>query len=225
MKKEGSVETIIQSLQKMLGDGRLKPGEKIPSERILAEQFKTSRGYVRKALQKLEFYGVVEIVPQKGIYMSKIRAVVLDALMTNVSNIDAFSLVDLIETRSHLEILSARLAAERGDEKDFQRIHNAQKDFVDACKVGESTLEEDHLFHLEIVKASKNTVLQSLLTLLTPEIIAMNRDFKDDASVIYKKSLTEHDNILKSIIARKPEDAIKMMTYHMEQSRSRRVDD
>ncbi len=225
MKKEGSVETIIQSLQRMLRDGTLKPGEKIPSERILAEQFKTTRGYVRKALQKLEFYGVVEIVPQKGIYMSMIRAVVLDALMTNVSNIDAFSLVDLIETRSHLEILSARLAAERGDEKDFERIQNAHKAFVDACKAGKPTLEEDHLFHLEIVRASKNTVLQSLLTLITPEIIAMNRDFKDDINVIYKKSLTEHDNILKNIIARNLEDTVKSMSYHMEQSRSRRIDD
>ena len=167
----------------------------------------------------------MEIVPQKGIYMSSIRAVVLDALMTNVTNFDAFSLADLIEARSHLETFSAGLAAERGDVNDFGRIQAAHEDFARTYEAGKPTLDEDHLFHLEIARASKNTVLQSLITLITPEIISMNRNFREDAEEVYKKSLTEHENILKGILARKPEAAAEAMAYHMEQSKNRRMDD
>ena len=70
MGKDDPVDVIIHELQRMLRAETIKPGGKIPSERMLAERLKTSRGYVRKALQKLEFYGVLEIRPQKGIYLS-----------------------------------------------------------------------------------------------------------------------------------------------------------
>jgi len=218
------VDIIIQKLQEMLREGVLESGKKIPSERVLAERFSTTRGYVRKAIQKLEFYGVLKIVPQKGIYVSSIRKNALDVLMTNVLNVDIHSMADLIETRSNLEIFSAELAAERGDDRDFQRIEEAHNEFIKAYEADKPTLEEDHLFHLAIVKASKNTVLQSLITLITPEIIAMNRDFKENMKEMHKKSLIEHKIILTSLLARDSAASVEAMSDHMRQSRDRRLD-
>ncbi|NQT58485.1 MAG: FadR family transcriptional regulator [Bacteroidetes bacterium] len=218
------VDNIIQKLQEMLREGVLESGKKIPSERVLAERFRTTRGYVRKALQKLEFYGVLKIVPQKGIYVSSIRPNALDVLMTNVLTVDIHDMPSLIETRSNLEIFSANLAAERGDAKDFQRIEEAHNEFIKAYENDKPTLEEDHLFHLAIVKASKNTVLQTLITLITPEIIAMNKDFKENMKEMHKKSLYEHKAILKSLLARDPAASAEAMSQHMMQSRSRRLD-
>ncbi|WP_319477812.1 FadR/GntR family transcriptional regulator [Marispirochaeta aestuarii] len=224
MGKDDPVDEIIQELQKMLRAETIKPGGKIPSERMLAERLKTSRGYVRKALQKLEFYGVLEIRPQKGIYLSGMRPIALDALITNIRNFDAFAIEDLIETRSYLEIFSARLAAERGDSGDYTRIAQANEDFQQAFKLKRSTLEEDHLFHLAIVKASKNKVLESLITQITPEIIAMNKNFKEDQNLVFKSSLHEHEDVLKNIVNRNPEGAAAAMENHMNQSRIRRLD-
>jgi GntR family transcriptional regulator, transcriptional repressor for pyruvate dehydrogenase complex len=217
-------DAIIQKLQEMLREGVLESGKKIPSERVLAERFNTTRGYVRKALQKLEFYGVLEIVPQKGIYVSTIQLKALDVLMTNILNVNTHTKSDLIETRSNLEIFSAELAAERGDDADFQRIEEAHNEFVKAYELDKPTLDEDHLFHLAIVKASKNTVLQSLITLITPEIIAMNRDFKENMKVMHKKSLDEHKAILTCLLAGDPAASAEAMASHMRQSRDRRLD-
>jgi len=223
MGKDDPVDVIIQELQKMLRAETIKPGGKIPSERMLAERLKTSRGYVRKALQKLEFYGVLEIRPQKGIYLSGMRPIALDALITTIRNFDAFAIEDLIETRSYLEIFSARLAAERGDSGDYARIVKANEDFHQAL-LKRSTLEEDHLFHLAIVKASKNKVLESLITQITPEIIAMNKNFKEDQNLVLKNSLHEHEDVLKNILNRNPEGAAEAIENHMNQSRIRRLD-
>ncbi len=218
------VDIIIHEIQQLLRNETFQPGMKIPSERVLAERFSTTRGYVRKALQKLEFYGVLEIRPQKGIYISAIRPMALDALITNILNFDAFDLEDLMEARTNLEIFSSRLAALRGTEEDLLRIREAHRAFEEAFEASRYTLEEDHLFHLAIVKASGNKVLQSLITQITPEIIAVNKHFKEDPDKVLKNSLKEHKRILNAIIRGDAVEAAAAMEAHMDASRERRLD-
>ena len=54
------VDLIIQQIRSLISSGQINPGEKLPSERKLAEQFGVSRGQVREALGKLEFYGILK---------------------------------------------------------------------------------------------------------------------------------------------------------------------
>jgi len=221
--KISQVDIIITHLQAKLRDGTLKPGEKIPSERILAEELHTTRGYIRKAIQRLEHYGVLEVVPQKGIYLPLIKPVTLDALINNILNFNEHDIISLLETRANLEIFAARLAATRGSDEDFKNIKNSHEQFIVSYQEGNSTLEEDHLFHLSIAKATQNSVLESLITLITPEIIAMNRNFKENYSVVVKKSIEEHAAIVDSILARDANQAAHMMAIHMEESQKRRM--
>ena len=221
--KQFQVDNIIKQLQEKLREGTLKPGEKIPSERVLADEFNTTRGYIRKAIQRLEHYGVLEVFPQKGIYIPLIKPVTLDALINNILNFNDHDIASLLETRSNLEIFAARLAANRGSESDFEMIQKSHIEFIASYKEGNSTLEEDHLFHLSIAKATKNSVLESLITLITPEIIAMNRNFKEDYSVVVKNSINEHASIVEAILAKDAEQAARMMAIHMEKSQTRRM--
>ncbi len=224
MNNSDPVDSIIHEIQELLRNETFQPGMRIPSERVLAERFNTTRGYVRKALQKLEFYGVLEIRPQKGIYISAIRPMALDALITNILNFDAFDLGDLMEARTNLEVFSARLAALRGTEEDHRRIQDAHAAFEKAFEDSRYTLEEDHLFHLAIVKASGNKVLQSLITQITPEIIAVNKHFKEDPDKVLKNSLKEHKRILNAILRGDAAAAATAMEQHMDASRERRLD-
>lgn len=207
----------------MLREGTLKPGDKIPSERELAQKFSTTRGYIRKALQKLEFYGLLEIIPKKGVFVSQIRTIAIDALITNIHNFESFSLEELIETRSQLEVFATRLAAERIEAENLERLWQMQEKFCTACRSGHPALEEDHLFHLALAAASQNRVLQALLTMLTPEIIAMNRDFREQKESQGKESMQEHALILQAVSNRDPAAAVEAMDNHMNQSRRRRL--
>ena len=142
------VDLIIKQIQDKLRDGSLKPGEKIPSERILAEQCNTTRGYIRKALQKLEHYGVLEIIPQKGIYIPLIKPVTLDALINNMKN--------------ELEILTKNLATASSDEETKEPKESFEEKIKSICaKYNLSDREADILQH--IVYGYKNTEIADKL--------------------------------------------------------------
>ena len=63
---EKPVDKIINQIRTLIISGELKPGDKLPPERRLAEKFGVSRGPVREAIQKLEFYGILKTQPQSG---------------------------------------------------------------------------------------------------------------------------------------------------------------
>ena len=86
--------------------------------------------------------------------------------------------------------------------------------------MGNSGLEEDHLFHLKIAECSGNPVLRSLIGLITPDIIAMSR--KDEPDRRYQHTLKEHEKVLQGIVDRKPDAAAEAMLQHIEMARKRR---
>ena len=220
---DNPVDHILSEIKALIADGTFKAGSKIPSERELASKFDTTRGYVRKALQQLELYGILEIKPQKGIYLANLGLKSIDVLISNILTSQAYDMRDLIETRSHLEFLSAQLAASRGTEENFEEMKAAHQKYLDACNRGGSPLEEDHLFHLAIVNASQNKVLQSLISMITPDIIAMNKNYKDKG--VKQNNIGEHEEILKNILNRDVESAGEAMKIHMENSRKRRLEE
>ena len=215
--------TVIDHIRSLIADGTYKPGMRLPSERVLADTMHTTRGYIRKALQRLELYGVITIRPQSGIYIAEMGAAALDGLISNILTMDPQTVWDFIETRSHLEILSAGLAAERANEENLENIRIAHRNFINAFEKGKKTLETDHLFHLAIVKASENRVLQSLISLLTPDIIALNRDFVEKDQVNNRNTPEEHQRIVDSIESGEPDAASAAMSRHMDASRIRRM--
>ena len=216
-------EAIISRIQSLIAGGTLGPGMRLPSERVLAEQLGTTRGYVRKALQKLEFYGILEIRPQSGIYVADIGPQALEGLIASAVNIHKGKARDLVETRFHLEVLSARLAAARRTGEDLEIIGEAHDTYVRRFHSGQDTLEADHLFHLAIARASGNAVLRSLISLLTPDIIAMNKNFKEEKGAEYNNTPEEHSRLVEAIQEGAIDAAGEAMMLHMERSRIRRM--
>jgi GntR family transcriptional repressor for pyruvate dehydrogenase complex len=69
-KREDGERYVLEHIQVLLNSGSLKPGDRLPSERQLSESFNVTRGYVRKALQRLEYYGLVRTFPSAGLSSS-----------------------------------------------------------------------------------------------------------------------------------------------------------
>ena len=59
-------DKIIKQIRNLITSGQLNPGDKLPSERKLAEKFGVGRTSVRDAIRKLEFYGILKTLPQSG---------------------------------------------------------------------------------------------------------------------------------------------------------------
>ena len=61
---------IIAEIKSLINLKNLEPGEKLPSERLLAERLGVTRGSIRNAIQKLEFYGLLKSMPQSGTFIA-----------------------------------------------------------------------------------------------------------------------------------------------------------
>jgi GntR family transcriptional repressor for pyruvate dehydrogenase complex len=219
---EKPADLIIKQIRQLISTGRLQPGMRLPSERELADRFGVGRGYIREALKKLEFYGILKTQPQKGTIVASLGVKALEGLISNILATETRDFESLMEIRALLEVHAARLAAQRTNEREIQEIFSAFEDFRKKVERGESGLEEDHLFHLKIAEESKNAVLRSLIGLITPDIITMSREHQSRPEQRFQTTLKEHERILEGIRSRDPERAAQAMSEHMEMAHNRR---
>jgi GntR family transcriptional repressor for pyruvate dehydrogenase complex len=219
---EKPADLIIRQIRQLISSGRLKPGMRLPSERVLAERFGVGRGHIREAIKKLEFYGILKTRPQKGTIVVSLGVKALEGLISNLLATHTRDLESLMEIRTLLEVHAARLAAQRAGETEVEEIFRAFEDFRSKVEQGESGLEEDHLFHLKIAEESKNPVLRSLIGLITPDIITMSREHQGRRGQRQQTTVKEHEGILEGIRSRDPERAARAMSEHMDMAHKRR---
>lgn len=216
IKVETPVDMIIRQIKSLITSGQLNPGDKLPSERVLAEKFGIGRSYVREAISKLDFYGIVKTLPQSGTLVAGLGIAALEGLITDVLAIEKSDFFSLVETRVCLEIKAAALAAERRTADDIIAIKNALQQYEQKLTTQNQAVEEDLLFHLKIAEASGNTVLKSLMLIITPDIIKNYAQLKVCDGPTNQKTIYEHQQILQCIIEQNVDGVQKMMAEHLD---------
>ena len=212
---EKPVDKIIKQIKKLISSGQLKPGDKLPSERMLSERFAIGRTYVRDAIQKLEFYGILKTLPQSGTVVAGFGITALEGLITDVLELEGNDFHALVETRVILETNAVRFAAQRRTDEDLVSMTNALNSFEKALEEGKDTVEYDLMFHLKIAEASKNSVLRSLMLIVSPDIITY---FKENNICVGNRplrALEEHFQILEHITNQDAELAVQSMKDHL----------
>ncbi|MCI4670371.1 MAG: FadR family transcriptional regulator [Bacteroidia bacterium] len=209
------VDMIIRQIRDLITSGQLSPGDKLPPERKLAEVLRVSRTNVRDAIKKLEFYGILKTLPQSGTIVAGMGITALEGLITDVLKLEVTDFNSLVETRVLLEKHAAGLAAQRRTEEDIENIRIALAAYEKKVEEGGSAVEEDLLFHLQIAEASKNSVLKSLMLIITPDIVKSFNELgvcKDGRS---QKALEEHMDMFQLIIDGKSEEVMSLMELHL----------
>ena len=154
-------EAIARRLQQMIRSGELKPGQKLPSQRLLAGQLNVSRPSLREALLTLETLGLVQTLPARGTF-------VLDPASRPASAPwrydDAHDLRDVFQTRVLIESELCRLAATAMTPPVLSDLNAAAQAFEDAWASGDlvAHVEADLAFHLGIAAACPNRMLTNL---------------------------------------------------------------
>lgn len=205
---------LIYRIKELIRFKNLEPGDKLPSERNLSEKFGVSRGNIRAAIKKLEFYGILISKPQSGTFIADIGAVAMEGILEDILNLDNPDFKSLVETRILLELKTVRLAALRRTEDDLIQLKKALDTFVVKVKSGLDAVQEDLLFHLAIARASGNSTLNTFMLIITPEII---RNFEKyhvcDTSESYLR-ISEHTEIYQAILDQNPSLAKEKMKIH-----------
>lgn len=222
IKIESPVDLIIKQLRFLISSGQLKPGDRLPAERVLAERFGVGRGYVREAILKLEFYGLLKTSPQSGTYVAGLGLKILDSIFTDIVNFNKEDFASLIEGRYYLEVNAARLAAERRTQPDLDKMSEALAEYDAIMMNGQSAVEEDMLFHIRIAGATKNTVIESMILILIPDLIK-NIVEKNICHNDKDQRIAEHHRLLDAITRQDVEEAGQAMADHLQEIMDKRL--
>ncbi len=212
---ESPVDKIIAQLRALITTGQLKPGDRLPAERLLAERFGVGRGYIREAILKLEFYGLVKTSPQSGTYVSGLSIKILDSIFADIINFNKDDFASLIEARHYLEVSSAKLAAERRTQRDIDEMTEALREFDIKTNMGQSAIEEDMLFHIKMAGATKNSVLESMILILIPDLIKVRNMITKDICREANFTIHQHHKILDAIKEQNEAAAGEAMAEHL----------
>ena len=208
------VNNIIAKIRDYMNFKNLEPGDKLPSERMLSERFEVSRNSVREAIQKLEFYGILKSIPQSGTFVANIGVIAMNGIIEDILKLEESDFRSLVETRILLELKTVRLAATRRTEADLVAVKVALDAYTVKVMNGEEAVQEDLLFHLAIAKASGNSTINTLMLIITPEIITNFEKYHvcDEGQAV--KGIQEHLDIYNAIKDQNPQLAKQKMKEH-----------
>jgi GntR family transcriptional regulator, transcriptional repressor for pyruvate dehydrogenase complex len=212
VRRQKVYEAVAEQIERLILR-RLKPGDKLPSERELAETLHVSRSSIRDAIRSLELLGLVE--PRQGAG-TIVRETSVDSMKPFADALKQRQemVTDLLDFREMLEPpLAARAAAHISPNRivELEDILRRQEQKMLA---GEPAIAEDAEFHYTIALASGNTVVLKVIDLL----MDLLRDTRQRALQVPgrpQRSLNGHRRILDAIARRDPEAANTAMRRHI----------
>jgi GntR family transcriptional regulator, transcriptional repressor for pyruvate dehydrogenase complex len=212
-------EQIVEQIEGSILKGALKPGNQLPAERELAQQFGVSRTAVREAVKALREKGLVEAYPGRGTFITSGTPTSIRQTLDRMVRVDQQEgTAHLVEVREILEPEIAALAAPRADEEAIAEMRDAIAVMDAAKRDPEAFIEADLDFHLALAEAAANPLILSLID----SIVAILRDQR---MLIFKveggpeRGQYHHKRILEAIEHRDPQGARDAMRAHLRQVR------
>lgn len=212
---------VTRRLLDYLISGHVKPGERLPSERQLAETLGVGRSHVRQAIKSLTVLGLLDARQGDGTYLKRTDSPLLPLAIEWGLRLGAKRSQDLVEARSELEILLAGLAAERRSEADLEEMRQ-HVETMQRTTDNDEFVEADVAFHLAIARATGNQslfqVMRSIRSLLQVWIHRVAY-----APGTRPATWAEHEAVLAAIEAGDAAAARRAMGGHMEGAADRLV--
>ena len=213
VKKKRIHEEIIDQIREELADSRLKPGDRLPSERELSEKFQVSRASVREAIRAMESMGLATIKTGDGTYVSTGSEALLSPLVSIILQ-QKDVLLDIFEARKVIEPEIAALAAKRATPEEIHQLETVLEEQARQIAQGESGLEADTAFHSLLTQSTKNKVFLRL----NDAVVDSLRETRERSLHIHgrpARSLAGHHEILNAIRTRDPGRARQAMLQHL----------
>ena len=211
-------EAVCRQILGLLSSGHLKPGDKLPPERALAQRLNVGRTTVREALKFLTLSGLLQAKRGRGTYIShRLESPLAEQVEWSLF-LSAGDFEQFFEVRQALEVLAARLAAERGtsEEKDAIGVY---REYLEMERGDlDRQLEIDLAFHQAIARASHN----DLIVRLTGSLHGFMRGFIAQCISGTKHRIAgafrQHEAIYEAIQAGAPDRAAEAMRVHLAKS-------
>ncbi|HEX2540362.1 MAG TPA: FadR/GntR family transcriptional regulator [Caldimonas sp.] len=214
---------IVRDILTYLQERRLQPGDRLPSERALAEKLGVGRNALREALATLTTLRVVEARPYSGIYLRRLSTDSSFETLVVLADLGAVptpaEIGETMEVRAALEQLAVKLACMRRDDADLARLRSNVERTERQLRAGGNISEDDTDFHLALVGSSHNDVLVRVLNAFY-RLTAQRRRAVFASREHGRASARDHKKLVEAIDKRDIDAAQELIRRHMDRARS-----
>lgn len=203
---------VLEDLRRMIANGEIREGERLPTERALADRFGVSRACVREALSALKLAGVVRGKPGAGTYLVKATAKGIDR--SGLLLMEEGSPFEILESRKIIEPAIASLAARKATGADVKRLGVALEYLEDAAGDEKSLVFADKQFHMELAEATHNRILVRTLGQI---LDLMERTYYAEIGNVGRPDgyYDTHSEVFRNVQARDWKGAERAMRAHL----------
>jgi GntR family transcriptional repressor for pyruvate dehydrogenase complex len=207
-------EEVAKQIERLILK-KLQPGDKLPSERELAEMLQVSRSSIRDAIRSLELMGLVEPRQGAGTIVRELSAESLVNPFANALKRRQELVSELLDFRKMLEPPLAARAATHASPDEISEMEEILQRQEGTLSHGEASIAEDAEFHYSIALASGNSVVLKVLDILM-DLLRETRERSLQLQGRPQRSLAGHRRILAAIKRHDAEAAKDAMRRHIE---------
>jgi GntR family transcriptional repressor for pyruvate dehydrogenase complex len=216
------VSEVARRLLDLFTDGSVPPGTRLPPERQLAATLEVGRSAVREALAALEILGIVDVRPGSGTYLRGAASDMLPQTLRWGLLIGENDTRELLDVRSGLEIYVARLAADRAEAADLERLKRALEQMRSDVDDLRAFARADREFHDALGAAARNALLLDQLHVVRA-LLQVYADRAVHSADDARTAVAEHEAVFAALRDREADAAASAMAVHMATASARLV--
>ena len=203
---------VLDGLRRMIESGEIREGERIPTERVLAERFGVSRTCVREALGALKLSGVIQGRPGAGTYLAKASPGGIDR--SDLLLVEEGSPFEILESRKIIEPAIASLAARKATAAGIARLAEAMENLRVSVEDAQSLTEADRQFHMCMAEATHNRIL---IRTLGQILDLMQRIYYPAVGIVgpHDGYYDTHNEVFRNVQERNSRGAERAMRAHL----------
>ncbi len=199
----------------MIAANQLKPGDALPPERELGNQFGVSRTVIREAVRGLQARGLLEVKSGSGVRIVAVDAETVGESMRHFVKGSMMDYTKVDEVRRVLEVAAAGLAAQRATAEDIAIMDDTIQRFENECSDLEASVQIDIEFHRAIGAATHNELFLMLHDSIGQMLVEVRRRNLSRGRAERRLVVKMHQRIRDGIAAHDPEAAQQAMRDHL----------
>jgi len=218
IKRKNISDEVYEQLLKNISEQVWLPGSQLPSENDLAAMFGVSRVSVRTAIQKLTALGLLEAKNGEGTFVKRLNATMYLTPLLPMFVLKCQDIIEVLELRMGIEIISCRLAAERATPEDIEMLEKIFEQWKQSNQAKDvyKFASDDLDFHICIAKISRNSMIEHVLTTLKqPILIHLTEMIK---RIGFELNVDMHYNIVQAIKEKDSEAATFYISHALKKS-------
>ena len=216
-------QAIVEQVKLLLRQGRLKPGDRLPSERELCERFGVSRVTVREALRVLEASGLIDIRvgARGGAFVTSPTSEQIGAGLADLLNLSPLTAAQVTEARQVFELGIVPLVVERATDADIADLRAMVADQQAAVERGEYVMSMSADFHVRVAACTHNPAVEMLVQSFHGPLLMSLLTARDVEPLMGHRGAVEHSAFIDAIAARDVERARSIMAGHLQRTADR----